>query len=180
MSSFRELLASTANLLFPSQRSNNAPESRPLLQALVGDQSIVNMSRARREGSDPAPASSDTAEVATGVSNPILNVEHDLSAFAEEHAWDPNLEHSKLHAIQDALKQHDVDVEVELEQELEENSPYPEVVAAVQNWDDPSMPADTLRSWIIGMSFVTLGSGMNMLFSLRQPTIAIGNLVAQI
>lgn len=32
----------------------------------------------------------------------------------------------------------------------EEDSPYPEVRAAVANTDDPEMPSNTLRVWVIG------------------------------
>ncbi|POR32840.1 Small oligopeptide transporter, OPT family [Tolypocladium paradoxum] len=61
----------------------------------------------------------------------------------------------------------------------EEDSPYPEVRAAVRNYDE-DLPCNTVRAWVIGMSLVLLGSSMNTLFSLRQPSISIGPLVAQI
>lgn len=59
------------------------------------------------------------------------------------------------------------------------NSPYPEVRAAVHNYDE-DLPCNTVRAWTIGLSLVVLGASMNTLFSLRQPTIGIGPLVAQI
>jgi OPT family oligopeptide transporter len=112
--------------------------------------------------------------------NGNANVENDLTHFAEMHQWDPNFDHKRMDEIKHALNEHDMEAEAALEHELEENSPYPEVVAAVQNWDDSHLPANTFRAWFIGMCFVTLGSGMNMLFSLRAPTIALGMLVTQI
>ncbi|KAF5567781.1 hypothetical protein FPHYL_3066 [Fusarium phyllophilum] len=63
--------------------------------------------------------------------------------------------------------------------EEEENSPYPEVRAAVRNFDE-DLPCNTVRAWTIGMLLVTLGAAMNSLFSLRQPSISIGPLIAQI
>ena len=33
----------------------------------------------------------------------------------------------------------------------EEDSPYPEVRAAVSNIDDPEMPTLTIRMWIVGL-----------------------------
>ncbi|KAJ3491016.1 hypothetical protein NLG97_g5673 [Lecanicillium saksenae] len=60
-----------------------------------------------------------------------------------------------------------------------ENSPYPEVRAAVRNYDE-DVPANTVRAWVIGLTLTVIGSGMNTLFSLRQPSISIGPLVAQI
>jgi hypothetical protein len=164
----------------------------PLLRATRSSgESVRVMHRFRKEkpgtGPTPSPANFEKAPIVTGVSTEgsgskqsAEDVEHDLSSFAEQHSWDPNLDSSKLDAINNALHDHDVEAEVALEHELEENSPYPEVVSAVQNWDDSSLPANTVRSWILGLAFVTIGSGMNMLFSLRQPTIQIGNLVAQI
>ncbi|KAJ4268685.1 hypothetical protein NW762_002752 [Fusarium torreyae] len=63
--------------------------------------------------------------------------------------------------------------------EEEENSPYPEVRAAVRNFDE-DLPCNTVRAWTIGMLLVVVGASMNTLFSLRQPSISIGPLIAQI
>ncbi|KAF2670668.1 small oligopeptide transporter [Microthyrium microscopicum] len=96
------------------------------------------------------------------------------------HAWDPNVPNDKLNVLDAAVEKHDTDAEEALDQELEENSPYPEVVAAVSNTDDTTIEGGTFRAWFLGLLFVTLGSGLNMLFSLRQPSISIGALVAQL
>ncbi|KAF5552710.1 sexual differentiation process isp4 [Fusarium napiforme] len=63
--------------------------------------------------------------------------------------------------------------------EEEENSPYPEVRAAVRDFDE-DLPCNTVRAWTIGMILVTFGASLNTLFSLRQPSISIGPLIAQI
>lgn len=143
--------------------------------------------RKEKQAPEAAPGSDATTATCTGIEKADAGLgangvnaakyEHDLSSFADMHSWDPNLDPKKLHAISDALEDRDVQAEAELERELEDNSPYPEVRAAVQNWDQDELPANTIRAWILGMFFVTLGSGMNMLFSLRAPTIAIGMLV---
>lgn len=49
---------------------------------------------------------------------------------------------------------------------LEDDSPYPEVRAAVANTDDVDMPASTLRSWVIGLLFAIVVPGIS-LFPLR-------------
>ena len=85
----------------------------------------------------------------------------------------------KRDAIDGALVHGDVDAEKNIEHELEENSPYPEVRAAVKATDE-DVPASTVRAWILGMIFVTIGSGCNMLFSLRNPAIQITSIVAQL
>ncbi len=61
----------------------------------------------------------------------------------------------------------------------EEDSPYAEVRAAVRNYDE-DMPCNTIRAWVIGMSLIFLGASMNTLFSLRNPSIGLGALIAQI
>jgi len=63
--------------------------------------------------------------------------------------------------------------------EEEENSPYPEVRATVHNYD-VDLPCNTIRAWVIGLSLIFLGASMNTIFSLRQPTISLGTLIAQI
>ncbi|KAF8154812.1 small oligopeptide transporter [Crassisporium funariophilum] len=63
---------------------------------------------------------------------------------------------------------------------LEDDSPYPEVRSAVANFDDPDMPASTIRAWVLGIIFAILLSGMNQFFYFRYPSVAIGNLVAQL
>jgi OPT family small oligopeptide transporter len=63
--------------------------------------------------------------------------------------------------------------------EEEENSPYEEVRAAVPNWDE-EMPANTIRAWTLGIILSIFGAGINTLFSLRQPAISVGTIVAQL
>ncbi|KAL2201399.1 OPT oligopeptide transporter protein-domain-containing protein [Corynascus similis CBS 632.67] len=61
-----------------------------------------------------------------------------------------------------------------------EDSPYPEVRAAVHPYDDPSLPCNTVRAWTIGLALIFLGASMNTLFSLRSPNISLGALIAQV
>lgn len=63
--------------------------------------------------------------------------------------------------------------------EPEDNSPYPEVRAAVRNYDE-DVPCSTVRAWTIGLSLVLVGASMNTLFSLRHPTISVTSLLAQV
>ncbi|KAI6558578.1 hypothetical protein MCOR03_005260 [Pyricularia oryzae] len=61
----------------------------------------------------------------------------------------------------------------------EEDSPYPEVRAAVRNYDE-DLPCNTVRAWTIGLFLVVIGASMNTLFSLRSPSISLSSLIAQI
>ena len=58
---------------------------------------------------------------------------------------------------------------------LEDDSPYPEVRSAVANFDDPDMPASTLRAWTLGLVWAILISGMNQFFYFRYPSVSIGS-----
>ena len=59
----------------------------------------------------------------------------------------------RRNAVDAAVKQHDQDAEVALDEQLEDNSQYPGVVAAVRNTDE-EVPANTARAWVLGMLFV--------------------------
>ncbi|EAW06700.1 small oligopeptide transporter, OPT family [Aspergillus clavatus NRRL 1] len=61
-----------------------------------------------------------------------------------------------------------------------DDSPYPEVRAVVQPVDDVSLSLNTMRMWVIGVIFTIVGSGLNQFFSLRQPSVTISALVAQL
>lgn len=58
-----------------------------------------------------------------------------------------------------------------------EDSPYEDVRAAVLN-SDSGGEANTIRAWVLGMFFVTLGSGINMFLSMRNPAISLPSVVA--
>ena len=49
----------------------------------------------------------------------------------------------------------------------------------VRNYD-VDVPANTIRAWVIGLVLCTVGSGVNMLFSLRNPSVAINTYVIQL
>lgn len=59
-----------------------------------------------------------------------------LKKFKKLHRWDPNLPIEEMDTVTAVLDSGDVEKEVAIEQALlEENSPYPEVAAAVRNYD---------------------------------------------
>jgi OPT family small oligopeptide transporter len=109
----------------------------------------------------------------------VEQAERRASLLLEQHQWDPNMPEEKRNSLQDALRNNDIEGAQAIEASLEENSPYPEVRAAVRNYDE-DVPANTIRAWVIGMVLCTLGSGVNMLFSMRSPSIYISSIVAQL
>ena len=51
--------------------------------------------------------------------------------------------------------------------------------ASVRNYD-VDLPANTIRAWVIGLLLCTIGSGVNMLFSMRNPSILVTTYVIQL
>ncbi|KAK5721170.1 hypothetical protein LTR17_014811 [Elasticomyces elasticus] len=81
------------------------------------------------------------------------------------------------------------ETEVDLDQVLheqglkdiaEDTSPYPEVRAVVPETDDPDIPVNTLRMWILGIIWTFIGAGVNQFFSLRYPAVHIVSIVAEL
>ncbi|CAG7956333.1 unnamed protein product [Penicillium salamii] len=54
------------------------------------------------------------------------------------------------------------------------------VRAVVPETDDPTIPVNTLRMWLLGIVFTILGSGINQFFGLRYPSVHIVSLVAEL
>jgi hypothetical protein len=86
------------------------------------------------------------------------------------HQWDPNLPQEKIDELFTATNGGDPEAVRKAQEDFVENSPYEEVRAAVKNTDDEE-PANTVRAWVLGMTFVTLASGLNMFLSMRSPAI---------
>ncbi|CDO93557.1 unnamed protein product [Kluyveromyces dobzhanskii CBS 2104] len=63
---------------------------------------------------------------------------------------------------------------------VEDDSAYPEVRAAVPSVDDPTLPQNTVRLWVLGMLMATVGSALNLLFSLHSPSIHLSAFVTSI
>lgn len=104
----------------------------------------------------------------------------DIPKIAKSHKYDPNLPQETLDAIHEAAKTGDPEKIYEVEADFTENSPYEEVRAAVRITDNPDEVANTVRAWVLGMIFVTLGSGLNMFLSMRSPAINFPSIVVQL
>ena len=55
----------------------------------------------------------------------------------------------------------------------EDDSPYPEVRAAVANTDDPDMPCATFRAWFVGLIWAIIIPGLDQFFFFRYPSVTI-------
>ncbi|KAF1992560.1 OPT family small oligopeptide transporter [Aulographum hederae CBS 113979] len=118
----------------------------------------------------------DVATTVTGVEvggpeTPVEDLKRRLTT------WDLNM--PELDDTGKPLRVDDEDEKGFIKGSEEENSPYEEVRAAVPNWDE-EMPANTIRAWTLGMILAVFGASVNTLFSLRQPAISVGTIVAQL
>ncbi|KAJ5767213.1 uncharacterized protein N7511_004829 [Penicillium nucicola] len=95
------------------------------------------------------------------------------------HQWDPNLSQEKLGAIHEVHETTDKEKAVEFEKDIAQDSQYESVRAAVRNTDGGEV-ANTVRAWILGMIFVTIGSGLNMFLSMRSPAISFPAIVVML
>ncbi|OCH85661.1 small oligopeptide transporter [Obba rivulosa] len=63
---------------------------------------------------------------------------------------------------------------------LEDDSPYPEVRSAVANYDDPTMPVSTIRSWVLGILWAVVLPGINQFYFFRYPSLVVTSIVPQL
>lgn len=63
---------------------------------------------------------------------------------------------------------------------IEDDSIYPEVRAAIPPHDDPTIPHNTIRAWVIGIMMSTIGAALNLFFSLRAPSFSLSVFVTTI
>lgn len=98
----------------------------------------------------------------------------------DRHSWSQSTPSEQTHDDADDISiLRDRDAEQTLPYEADD-SPFPEVRAVVQPVDNRSLPVNTARMWTIGLLFTIIGSGLNQFFSLRQPSVTISALVAQL
>ncbi|KAJ5895399.1 hypothetical protein N7495_007090 [Penicillium taxi] len=104
----------------------------------------------------------------------------ELQVIQIAHQWDPNLPQKKLDEINEAIKvTNDQEKAVQLDKPFAQDSQYESVRAAVRNTDEEVI-ANTVRAWILGLIFTTVGSGLNMFLSMRSPAISFPVLVVQL
>lgn len=141
---------------------------------------LTGLSGSRHSASHDRPDSLDQSVKAGSLADVGGRNDDDDQGSEHELLMDPNLpeeyetRHHRSSAEEGLLDEHE-----RPGHGSEEDSPYPEVRAAVRNYDE-DLPCNTVRAWTIGLVLVVLGAAMNTLFSLRQPSISIGALIAQI
>lgn len=122
---------------------------------------------------------SPVGEKQAGAAVDVTEATKDLENIKHAHEFDPNLPQEKIDFLNKALQDGDADEILAAETIFTDDSPYIEVRAAVRNTDGEEV-ANTVRAWILGMIFVTIGSGLNMFLSMRSPAINFPSLVVQL
>lgn len=81
---------------------------------------------------------------------PLTTEIADVAALALPEFDDPNID--KDEAIAGVLGNFALHITPSLSHQFaEDDSPYPEVRSAVANTDDPTIPASSLRTWVLGL-----------------------------
>ncbi|KAK9431387.1 OPT oligopeptide transporter protein-domain-containing protein, partial [Lipomyces doorenjongii] len=121
-----------------------------------------------------------------------MTVEESISVLRnaiEYHYGDVNFPTETLDKIQllvDGPEAYDEDLDTyELDARLEAtvikyHSPYPEVRSVTDPFDDPTIPVETFRAYLLGMIWVAIGSFVNEFFTFRQPSLRLPSTVIQL
>ena len=120
--------------------------------------------------------------------NVKTKLEHQLDSkvvekvLTESIGVESNSDHTLLEAnVADYLKIVDWDLQVRLEASiLAYHSPYPEIRSVTLPYDDPNIPAETFRAYVIGVIWLAIGAFINQFFTERQPAITMSTAVAQL
>lgn len=137
----------------------------------------------RRRGGQTDTFDSGSESTSTGAAPPgvVGNADSELKNFRKQHRWDPFLEVEKLNTIDNAIASGDPEKEAAIDGAIiQEDSPYAEVRAAVPPTDDPDMPVNTLRAWVIGGVICTIVAACNVLLALRRTPTSISSTVVQL
>lgn len=112
-----------------------------------------------------------------------------LKECVEAHGDDPNFPAEDYDYIQQLLKGYDDNKNMSHEEWVfqvkmyagmnEFYSPYPEVRAVTSPRDDPTIPCETIRAYCLGAFWCVVGTGVNEIFSRRQPSLYISASVCQ-
>lgn len=120
---------------------------------------------------------------------PLLKARDILKQCLQDHDDDPNFPNDDFEFIQKIVNGYNNDLKMSYDDWVfnvkmyaalnEYHSPYPEVRAISSPRDDPNIPCETIRAYILGFFWCVVGTGVNELFSRRQPSIYLSASVCQ-
>ncbi|KAK9464221.1 OPT oligopeptide transporter protein-domain-containing protein [Lipomyces oligophaga] len=112
-----------------------------------------------------------------------------INQALEDHYGDVNFDdetYNKLVLLSLGPEKYELDYEsYELHAKLEAvvihyHSPYAEVRAVTDPFDDPKVPVETIRAYVIGSVWVAVAAFINEFFTFRQPSLALKSTVVQL
>ncbi|CAN3483673.1 oligopeptide transporter 2 [Diutina catenulata] len=107
----------------------------------------------------------------------VSEKEKDPSEFVQAEVSEDDIDYDHL----DVTKVYDWDLQVRLEAALNAYwSPYTEIRAVTEPYDDPEISAETARVYILGVLWVAIGGVVNQFFGVRQPSIYLSTSVVQV
>ena len=98
-----------------------------------GGMSTISGVPTRTSDSNSGDADMEKRDVHVNQLETELEANRALKELERKHRWDPNLPSGTLDDIDEARHAHDMQNEINLVDAMTENSPYPEVRAAVRN-----------------------------------------------
>ncbi|KAM7221200.1 OPT oligopeptide transporter domain containing protein [Rhypophila decipiens] len=179
--------------LVPIRRRDFSPSSRShpsqVAPSEMGSTAVILNTVVERAMNASGRELDDAKTTADGMS--LDELRDLLREVVKTHERDSNFPPPVLTRFKDFLKNEDANQNPDQHPELIEeikidlalvtnNSPYAIVRSVVQNQDDPSTPASTIRCWVIGMLFTCIMASTNQMYSIRQPSIRISTSVAQL
>lgn len=156
------------------------PEQRDMLYAMMGRRNIDNM---------------DTTDTEMEYMIQVicnLSEEHAVAIIKQalvDHEHDPNFPHYQRTNLEGLLKHEEEHIHYSLDDRtyylkmeaalIQYHSPYPEVRSIADPVDDPTLPVETLRAYLLGIIWVIIGTGVNQFFEPRMPPISISSHLLQ-
>ncbi|CAD1811156.1 unnamed protein product [Candida parapsilosis] len=134
------------------------------------------------------PESADETEQSHGFANKLGSIIHTVRGISdreEKHSFASERNSSSLSETDEhKVNYYDV-VDWSLQVRLEAViiaywSPYPQVRAVTDPFDDPTIPVETFRVYLISLIWVGLGAVINQFFVERYPSISLGMSVVQV
>lgn len=107
--------------------------------------------------------------------NPTKDMNHEIHSLSEP---DLSLEGCEVESTHEIV---DWDLQVRLEAAIVAfHSPYPEVRAVCDPFDDPTVSCETIRVYIVGLVWLAIGTFIGVFFNDRQPSISLSTSIVQL
>lgn len=142
---------------------------------------LLNPKGSRRSRRKSLPNFNLPDEHTSAVEAWVGNLDGEMESDEDTHSESGRSDNSAAIDIDGSEGNSEAEEEVQskpAEESPSDDSPYPQVRAAVRPSDDTSLSINTPRMWTLSMLFSILGSSTNLFFSLRYPSVSITPVIA--